>query len=107
MEELQLNIGKDSYYARVMAIARRARQIIKEANDKGVAPWELALVKTGPHKPIKLAQEEFDQGLIGFTFRENLADRQASLAEEAEPSCVRQAETQQENDREKTEDVAG
>ncbi len=69
MEETQFPISKDSHYALVMAVARRARQIMREAQEKGVTPREVSLVKTGAYKPVKLAAEELDQGLIGYTLR--------------------------------------
>ncbi len=69
MDQKEL-ITKDSHYASVMAIARRARQLMRESFDKGVSPWEVSLVKVGDHKPIKLALEEYEQGMIGYKFRE-------------------------------------
>ncbi len=69
MEETQFPLSKDSRYAFVMAVARRARQIMREAQEKGVTPREVSLVKAGAYKPVKLAEEELEQGLVGYTLR--------------------------------------
>lgn len=63
-------INKDSRYAKVMAIARRARQIMREAKSKGVPFYDVSLLKSGSNKPIKLAEEEFIHNMIGFKFRD-------------------------------------
>lgn len=68
--ELQGLISKDSRYAKVMAIARRARQIMREAKSKGVPFHDVSLLKSGSSKPIKLAEEEFLHNMVGFKFRD-------------------------------------
>lgn len=73
-ETSQIYVNKDSRYARVMAVARRARQLMRESHDKGVNPWEVSLVKVGVHKPIKLALEEIIQGAVGFKLKEKFKE---------------------------------
>lgn len=65
-------IAENSRYALVMVTARRARQLMKEANAKGVAPSEVALVNVGYHKPVKLALEEVTQGVVGYKIRKTI-----------------------------------
>ncbi len=72
MQETSFPISKDSRYALVMAVAKRARQLMREAQDKGVNPWEVCLLKTVTYKPIKLAEEELSQGLVGYRLKENI-----------------------------------
>lgn len=70
MPKKELKIAEDSRYALVMTVARRARQLMKEAAAKGVNPCEVALVNIGNHKPVKLALEEVMQGKVGYKLRE-------------------------------------
>ena len=99
MATTQSLISKDSHYATVMAIARRARQLIKEADNKGINPWEVSFAKIGAHKPIKLAEEEFEQGMLGYKLREKPPVKKTSVKiAPAEESVGDQEETTEKNE---------
>ncbi|MBI5787241.1 MAG: DNA-directed RNA polymerase subunit omega [Candidatus Schekmanbacteria bacterium] len=80
MAEQSTLIQSDSRYARVMTIARRARQIMRESKDKRLQPADVALGKFGAHKPIKLAEEELKAGFVGFKLRDSLKSYTDSLS---------------------------
>lgn len=54
---VQILKNNESYYSLVLAVAKRAREITDEANEKGIALNE---------KPVKTAVDEFASGEYKF-----------------------------------------
>ncbi len=69
----------------VIAVAKRSKQIAREAKAKGLSPAEVALVNSSKHiKPTTLALEEFLQGKLHF--REGDNQKEKELLQTESPS---------------------
>lgn len=66
----------------VMAVAKRSKQIAREAKAKGLSCAEVSLVSSSKHiKPTTLALEEFLQGKLHFHEGDNQKEKELPQTE--------------------------